>query len=65
MISNKNYCTTTHLTRDKPPFIISNYDKYETIFLLSSKKNNIIEGGLRTKGYFKKGCNCSPKSVIR
>ena len=57
---NKNSSTTRLLTKEKP--IIENRpeDKFETVLFLPGSENRKSEGGLRTKGYFKKSYDDKP-----
>lgn len=57
---NINYSTTRLLIKEKP--IIENIeeDKFETILFLPESENRKGEGGLRTKGYFKKSYDDKP-----
>ena len=57
---NKNYSTTKFLLKEK--IIIKNKpeDKFETILFLPENTKRKDEGGLRTKGYFKKSYDDKP-----
>jgi len=57
---NENSSTTRLLTKEKS--IIKNRpeDKFETVLFLQEGKNRKGEGGLRTKGYFKKSYEDNP-----
>jgi len=57
---NENSSTTRLLTKEKP--IIENRpeDKFETVLFLPEGENRKGEGGLRTKGYFKKSYDTKP-----
>ena len=57
---DENYSTTRFLTKEKP--IIENRleDKFETVLFLLEGENRKGEGGLRTKGYFKKSNSDKP-----
>ena len=50
----KNYSTTQLLTKEIPVLKDSTEDKLETVLFLLENKSRKAEGGLRTKGYFKK-----------
>jgi glycosyltransferase involved in cell wall biosynthesis len=57
---DENYSTTKMLT-DKIPEIINNpEDKFESVLFLPKGENRKEEGGLRTKGYFKKSFEDKP-----
>jgi len=49
-----SYSTTRLLTKEKPKIINNAEDKYETMLFMPENEEREGEGGLRTKGYFKK-----------
>ena len=57
---DENFSTTKLLTKEKP--IIENglEDRFKSILFLSEGENRKSEGGLRTKGYFKKAYDHKP-----
>lgn len=57
---DEGYSTTRLLTQEKPQIINTPEDKFETVLFLPKRENRIGEGGLRTKGYFKKSLNDKP-----
>lgn len=57
---NINYSTTQLLIRDKPFLERKSEDNFETILFLPEKEERQGEGGLRTKGYFKKSYEKKP-----
>lgn len=57
---DKNYSTTKMLTREKPKPINKPEDKFETLLFLHEGESRKGEGGLRTKGYFKKSYDDKP-----
>lgn len=48
------------LTKEKPEIINTPEDKFETVLFLPEGENRKGEGGLRTKGYFKKSFDDKP-----
>ena len=52
--TNKRYSTTRLITKEKPKSINSAEDKYDTILFMPENEERNGEGGLRTKGCFKK-----------
>ncbi len=56
----KNYSTTQLLTQEKPLLKQKSEDKFETVLFLTEGKSRKDEGGLRTKGYFKKSYDDKP-----
>lgn len=69
MINNKiclntNYSTTRLLQKEKPIVDNKPEDKFESILFLPENQNRIGEGGLRTKGYFKKSYDEKPLMSI-
>lgn len=56
----KQYSTTQLLTTKKPDIINSPKDKFESVLFLPEGENRKEEGGLRTKGYFKKSFEDKP-----
>ena len=57
---DQNYSTTRRLTKEKPQIINADEDKFETILFLPTGEGRQGEGGLRTKGYFKKSDENEP-----
>jgi glycosyltransferase involved in cell wall biosynthesis len=57
---DENYSTTREVTQEKPEMLKSKYDKFDTVFFLPESKERKGEGGLRTKGYFKKSYDDKP-----
>lgn len=57
---NEKYSTTRLLTHEKPEIINNPKDKFETVLFLPEGENRKGEGGLRTKGYFKKSFENKP-----
>lgn len=57
---DEGYSTTRLLTKEKPKIINTPEDKFETVFFLPEGENRKGEGGLRTKGYFKKSFDDKP-----
>lgn len=57
---DKNYSTTQLLTQEKPILKRQPDDKFETILFLPENGDRKGEGGLRTKGYFKKSHEDKP-----
>ncbi len=57
---NEKYSTTKILTKEKPIIENGPEDKFETFLFLPEGENRKGEGGLRTKGYFKKSYDDKP-----
>jgi glycosyltransferase involved in cell wall biosynthesis len=57
---DEKYSTTRLLTQEKPKMINSPEDKFQTILSLLENEGRKGEGGLRTKGYFKKSYEDKP-----
>lgn len=57
---DEGYSTTRLLTKEKPKIINTPEDKFETVLFLPEGENRKGEGGLRTKGYFKKSFDDKP-----
>ena len=57
---DEKYSTTRLLTKEKPILVNSSEGKFETILFLPEGENRTSEGGLRTKGYFKKSYEDKP-----
>jgi glycosyltransferase involved in cell wall biosynthesis len=57
---DEGYSTTRLLTQEKPEIINTPEDKFETVLFLPEGENRKGEGGLRTKGYFKKSYDDKP-----
>lgn len=56
----KQYSTTKLVTTEKPNIFNNLEDKFETVLFLPEGENRKGEGGLRTKGYFKKSYDGKP-----
>ena len=57
---DEKYSTTRLLTQEKPEIINNPEDKFETVLFLPEGEGRKGEGGLRTKGYFKKSYEDKP-----
>jgi glycosyltransferase involved in cell wall biosynthesis len=57
---DENYSTTRLVTQEKPEIINKPEDKFESVLFLPEGENRKGEGGLRTKGYFKKSFDDKP-----
>ncbi|MDQ1243689.1 MAG: hypothetical protein QG565_29 [Campylobacterota bacterium] len=57
---DEKYSTTRLLIQEKPEIINSAEDKFETVLFLPDVEGRKGEGGLRTKGYFKKSYENKP-----
>jgi glycosyltransferase involved in cell wall biosynthesis len=57
---DENYSTTKLLTKEKPIIKNNPEDSFETVLFLPQNDTRKGEGGLRTKGYFKKSYNDKP-----
>jgi glycosyltransferase involved in cell wall biosynthesis len=57
---DNNYSTTKLLIKEKPKILHIPEDKFETILFLPEGEGRKGEGGLRTKGYFKKSYEDKP-----
>ncbi len=57
---DENYSTTRLLTKEKPIVINNPEDKFESMLFLPESEGRKGEGGLRTKGYFKKSYEDKP-----
>lgn len=57
---DENYSTTRLVTQEKPDIINKPEDKFESVLFLPEGENRKGEGGLRTKGYFKKSFDNKP-----
>jgi len=57
---DKNYSTTQLLTHEKPILEEKTEEKFQTILSLPENEERKGEGGLRTKGYFKKSYDDKP-----
>lgn len=57
---NQDYSTTKNLVNEKPIIENNKDDKFDTVLFLPKNKERIYEGGLRTKGYFKKSFENKP-----
>jgi len=61
---NEKYSTTRLAIKEKPIIESKLEDKFETILFLPEGKNRKAEGGLRTKGYFKKSYEDKPLITV-
>lgn len=61
---DENYSTTRLVTQEKPEIINKPEDKFESVLFLPEVENRKGEGGLRTKGYFKKSYEDKPLITI-
>ena len=61
---NKNYSTTRLLTKEKPVIESCENDKFRSVLFLPEGEGRKGEGGLRTKGYFKKSYPDKPLITI-
>lgn len=57
---DQNFSTTRRLTKEMPHIINADEDKFETVLFLPEGESRQDEGGLRTKGYFKKSVEDKP-----
>ncbi|KAB7892672.1 glycosyltransferase family 2 protein [Poseidonibacter ostreae] len=57
---NEDYSTTRLIIKEKPEIINNPEDKFESVLFLEEGENRKGEGGLRTKGYFKKSHKNKP-----
>ena len=57
---DEKYSTTRLVTKEIPKIINKPEDKFETVLFLDESGNRKGEGGLRTKGYFKKSYENKP-----
>jgi glycosyltransferase involved in cell wall biosynthesis len=57
---DENFSTTRLLTKEKIEIVISPKDKFESVLFLSEGEERKGEGGLRTKGYYKKSYEDKP-----
>ncbi|MBN2781671.1 MAG: glycosyltransferase, partial [Campylobacterales bacterium] len=57
---DKNYSTTQLLTKEKPKIIHNPEDKFETVLFLPEGEGRKGEGGLRTRGLYKKSYENKP-----
>ena len=60
LILNEKYSTTRLLTQEKPIIKNNPEDSFETVLFLPQNDTRKGEGGLRTKGYFKKSYENKP-----
>jgi len=61
---NNNFSTTKLLLNDQPMYNTFFSDEYNAMMLLPEEKNRQGEGGLRTKGYFKKSYDNKPLITV-
>jgi len=61
---NQNYSTTRLLTKEKLVLEHTPEDTFETLLFLPENKERKGEGGLRTKGYFKKSYEDKPLITV-
>ena len=57
---DENYSTTRLVIKEKPEIVNNSEDKFETVLFLPEGEGRKGEGGLRTKGYFKKSYEGKP-----
>jgi glycosyltransferase involved in cell wall biosynthesis len=61
---NENYSTTKLVTNDKPQIVNNPDEKFESLLFLPFVEGRKGEGGLRTKGYFKKSYENKPLITV-
>ncbi len=61
---DEKYSTTRCVTKEKPQIINRPEDKFETLLFLPPGEGRKGEGGLRTKGYFKKSYEGKPLITV-
>ena len=61
---DERYSTTRCVTEEKPQIINRPEDKFETLLFLPPGEGRQGEGGLRTKGYFKKSYEGKPLITV-
>ena len=54
---DKNHSTTRLVTKDKPEILYNSSYKFKRFLFFPTSEGRRIEGGLRTKGYFKRSYN--------
>ncbi len=59
MLENK-YSTTRLLVQEQPIIENKENDSFDSVLFLPNNENRVAEGGLRTKGYFKKSIENKP-----
>jgi glycosyltransferase involved in cell wall biosynthesis len=64
IILDKKFSTTKCLITDQPVIESTSIDKFESVLFLPETEGRKGEGGLRTKGYFKKSYKNKPLSSI-
>ena len=57
---DEKYSTTRLVVKEKPEIVNNPEDKFQTVLFLPKGKERKGEGGLRTKGYFKKSLEDKP-----
>ena len=57
---DENYSTTRLVTKEKPEIVNNPENKFESVLFLPESEGRKGEGGLRTKGYFKKSFENKP-----
>jgi glycosyltransferase involved in cell wall biosynthesis len=57
---DEKYSTTKLLTQEKPVIVNNPEDKFDSVLFLPEGENRKGEGGLRTKGYYKKSYEDKP-----
>jgi len=57
---SKDYSTTKLLVQEQPTIVKSSEDKFESVCFLSRENDRQGEGGLRSRGYFKKSYENKP-----
>ena len=60
LMLDEKYSTTRLATQQKPEIIKNPEDKFETVLFLPEGEDRKVEGGLRTRGYFKKSYENKP-----
>lgn len=61
---NENFSTTQRVSKEKPALNNKPEDYFESIIFLPKNSDRQDEGGLRTKGYFKKNLKLEPLVTI-
>ena len=57
---DKNYSTTRLVTKEKPEIMSNSNDKFESVLFFPAVEGRVAEGGLRSKGYFKRSYKDKP-----
>ena len=61
---DERYSTTKLLTKEKPEIVKNGGDKFQSVLFLPEVEGRKGEGGLRTKGYFKKSYEGKPLITV-